>query len=244
MTNVTSANLSTGREAGQIPGLGDIDRRLKGATITITVATGSTKANPMGTITIDYGTGVTTDGVTRKGKIIIAYVGKRFTRQATRTITFDGYYRNAIKVTGTYNVTVVDSTATSTDVLITFSHTVADTLIFANNTTLIRDASITVVWDLVMATPLQSTITHKVGSLASGVDRKGAAYTMSITKDVVYKAECFASGYDLPISGTKVFTVTGGNVYTIDYGTTTCDNTITVTINGKAVTITVSGDGN
>jgi len=251
INNVTNVQLTSGREAGAITGLGDKDRRLKGATITITVGANSTKASPSGVITIDFGAGVTTDGVTRKGKIIIEYHGKRFQPQATRNISFVEFSRNAIKLEGTYNVTVTDSTLTNNggDVVITFSHTTALTLTFPNSTTIVRTASFTVVWDYVINTPSQSTITHKAGSTASGTDRKLNAYSMAITKDVVFRADCFASGYVLPVSGTKTFTVTptgsaNPTVYIVDYGTTTCDNTITVTLNAKTVTITVSADGN
>src|SRR5689334_18410697 len=74
ITNVSNTQLSSGRLAGAVTGLGDLDHRLKGAEITIVIGANSTKDSPKGTITINYGTtGVTTDGVTRKGKIIIAY---------------------------------------------------------------------------------------------------------------------------------------------------------------------------
>jgi len=253
ITNVTNTQLATGRVEGGVTGLGDLDRRLKGAEITITIGANSTKDSPKGTITINYGTGVTTDGVTRKGKILIAYVGKRFQKGATRAITFDGFTRNSVKVEGTYNVTVTDSTVANNgaDVVITFSHTTAVTLTFlGNNTTVTRNASFTVVFDYVVAHPLESTITHKAGSTAAGTDRKGNTYAMAITTDVVYRAECFASGFFLPVSGTKTFTVaaagsqTAGSTYIVDYGSTTCDNTITVQIGAKIVTVTVSGDGN
>jgi len=168
----------------------------------------------------------------------------RLKPQSTRAITFDGFSRNSIKVDGTYNVTVIDSTATNTDVIVTFSHTTAITLTFANNTTLVRNASFNVVWDYVIANPSQSTITHKAGSTAEGTNRKGTGYTMAITKDVVYRAECLLAGYELPVSGTKTFVVDQKTTYILDYGTTACDNTISVTINAKTVTITVSGDGN
>lgn len=253
ITNVTNVQLASGRVAGGITGLGDLDRRLDKATITITVSPNSTKANPVGTITIDYGTGVTTDGVTRKGKIIVAYIGKRFQKYATRTITFDGFTRNSVKVEGTYHVTVTDSTGANNgaDVVVNFSHETNLTLTFlSDNTKVTRTASFTVVFDFVLAHPLQSTITHKEGSIASGTDRKDNQYVMAITHDVVYRADCFASGFFLPVSGTKSYTVTapGSSTatasYIVDYGTTTCDNTITVQIGTKKVTVTVSGDGN
>jgi hypothetical protein len=246
-TQLTGARVSSGTII--ITGLDGKDGRLKGATITI-VGSG-TKAAPSGTITIDYGTaGVTTGGVTRKGKIIIAYVGSRLQPHSTRTISFDGFSRNAVTITGTYNVTVVDTTLTNTDFTATFSHTTNLTLTFPDNTTITRQASFTVVWDLIIATPLQSTITYKAGGGASGTTRKGASYAMSITKDLIHRADCFASGMFLPISGTKTIAVTSSSgatpvVYTLDFGSgSTCTNSVTVTVNGKTKTITVSGDGN
>ncbi len=243
ISNVSDTRLSSGRVSTEVTGLGLKDRRLLNATITI-VGTG-TKDNPSGTITIDYGTGVTTDGVTRKGQIIITYSGKRLQPGSTRTITFNNYYRNDVKVAGTYDVSVTDSTKTSTDITVTFDHVTNLTLTFKDNTTILRSATFTAVWDYKINTPLQSTITHKAGGVATGTNRLGKEYAMSITKDIVYRADCFASGFFLPVSGAKAITVvTTQRVYTIDYGTTTCDNTVTVTVNGKTVTITVNKDGN
>ncbi|MBI1770406.1 MAG: hypothetical protein HYR67_18710 [Bacteroidetes bacterium] len=245
--NVSDTQLASARESGKIDGLGLKDRRLLGATITIS-GTG-TRTNPSGTVTIDFGTGVTTDGITRKGKIIIEYHGRRLQPNSTRSITFNGYYRNSVKVEGTYSVTVSDSTKTNTDVTISFDHTTNLTLTFDGGTTITRTATFTAVWDYVISNPTQSTITHKTGGGATGSTRKGDTYTMAITKDLVYRADCFAAGFALPLTGTKTISVvhsgaTTGNLYTIDYGTTTCDNTVTVTFNGKSKTITVGNDGN
>ena len=43
--------------------------------------------------------------------------------------------------------------------------------------------------------------------------------------------------------GVKVVT-TDSKEYTVDYGDGTCDNQVTVTINGVSKTITVNKDGN
>lgn len=242
ISNVSNTKLSTGRVAGPITGLGDKDPRLTGATITIT-GTGGTKDNPSGIITIDYGTdGITTNGVTRKGQIIIVYSGQKLQKNSTRIITFNNYYRNSVKVEGTYDVTVSDSTKTDTGFEITFDHVTALTLTFPDNTTIVRNATFTSVWD---NTPLQSTVTHKLGGAAEGTNRAGKSYVMAITKDIVYRADCFAAGFSLPISGTKTITIPSTQrVFTIDYGTTTCDNTVTITVNGRTVTVTVNKDGN
>jgi len=54
------------------------------------------------TITVDYGAGCTGfNGSTRKGKILITVSARRNVVGATRTVTFDNYYFNNIKVEGT-----------------------------------------------------------------------------------------------------------------------------------------------
>jgi len=252
MVNVSDSKLAGARVAGgpvTVTGLDGKDGRLKGATITIT-GTG-TKDNPSGVITIDYGTaGVTTNGVTRKGKIIITYSGRRLHPQSTRTISFDGFSRNSVAVAGAYTVTVGDTAATATELKATFSHVTDITLTFPNNETITRQAAFTVAWDYIIATPLQSTITHKANGGATGKTRKGATYAMTITKDMVYRADCFASGMFLPISGSKTIAVISSSgatpvVYTLDFGSgTTCSNTVTVSVDGKSKTVTVSNDGN
>jgi hypothetical protein len=53
------------------------------------------------TITINYGTGCSGfNGSTRSGKIIINVTEKRTVLNATRTVTFDNYYFNGIKLEG------------------------------------------------------------------------------------------------------------------------------------------------
>src|SRR5690242_3977207 len=91
ISNITATKYGSGRVAGAITGLGDRDGRLAGATITITPTSGSTKDNPSGVIIIDFGTGVTTNGVTRKGRILISYSGRKNAGQSTRSLSYDGY---------------------------------------------------------------------------------------------------------------------------------------------------------
>ena len=57
------------------------------------------------TITIDYGTGCTnSNGVTKKGKVIIYMSNPLSTVGAVRQISFDGFYVNATQITGTKNL--------------------------------------------------------------------------------------------------------------------------------------------
>jgi hypothetical protein len=65
---------------------------------TITISTGTFPK----TITINYGTGCSGfNGSTRSGKIIITASDRRTVVNATRTVTFDNYYFNGIKIKGT-----------------------------------------------------------------------------------------------------------------------------------------------
>jgi hypothetical protein len=248
ISNVSYSDLGNARVTSKsIMGLELKDPRLAGATISITGSGGS--SNPSGTITIDFGAGVTTNGVTRKGIITIAYQGKRFQKDATRSITFTNYYRNSVKVDGTYDLTVQDSTSTSSDLTVTFSHITNLTLTFPDNTTITRNAAITSVWDYNINNPDQSTVTLKTGGTAGGTTRLGKEYAMEITKDIVRRADCWKTGFHLPVSGTKTITVLSTTqalprVFTIDFGSTICDNTITVLVGGKTFTITVSASGN
>ncbi|ASS47251.1 MAG: hypothetical protein A3D31_15510 [Candidatus Fluviicola riflensis] len=57
------------------------------------------------TITIDYGTGCTnSNGVTKKGKVIIYMSNPLNTVGAVRQISFDGFYINSTQITGTKNL--------------------------------------------------------------------------------------------------------------------------------------------
>ncbi len=237
--SVTNSTYGTARVDALVDLTGRVaDGRLAGATITLQTNSTSTKDAPSGTITIDFKSGVTTNGVTRKGQIIITYSGKKGVAGSTRTLTYNNYSRNGIMFDNAMMFThtnLVDSTV--------FHHQLTGgKLTFPDNTTISRTADYDVTLDYVNKTLTLSA--HNVAAhSATGTTRKGKDYTMDITKPIVYKSSCAASNIFLAASGTK--TITAGLVsYTIDYGDGTCDNTITITVGGKTITITASTDGN
>ena len=243
-SSITNTQYQIGRVDGGIvlTGLGDKDSRLKGAIVTIT-PTGTNKDNPSGTITIDFGAspGIVTDGITRIGKIIITYSGKKGVTKSTRAISYSGYSRNGVVFDNgmTFTITnVQDSTV--------FHHVLAGGLLtFPDNdkTTITRISDYYVTLSYSAKTLTLSATPGITGHSASGTTRGGKPYTMDITTALVYKAECVATKVFIPVSGAKSITA-GALTYTINYGEGTCDNTITITVGGKSVTITVSGDGN
>jgi hypothetical protein len=256
VNNTNDTQLSGARVAATEVDWTGLDGRLKGATITITPNGNSTFSIPQGTITIDFGSGQTdNNGVVRKGVITITYYGRRYQTGSYRIFSYSGYSRTAGSNTitfddaMTYTVTnVTDSTLNP----IKFHHVLANGkfTFSSDNTFITRNVDHVVAWDksaLTMTIDAKSkdaivTSPHS----AWGTNRKGVAYTMDITTDLVRKASCLSTGVTIPVSGVKAFTV-GNNTqitYTLDYGDGTCDNTVSITLNGKTKTITVSSNGN
>jgi hypothetical protein len=242
MSNVNDTKLGEARVAGVITGLGDVDGRLSGATITVSGTGG--KSNPSGTITIDFGTGTTDPrGVVRKGVITITYAGRRLAQNSTRQINYTNYSRNGVAFDNGMQFLSTNITADSTGTTFEFHHQLTGGLLtFPDETTVHRIADYNVTLDLTAETLTLSAsdATHS----ASGTTRASKDYHMDITAPIVYKASCIADKFYFPASGTKSITVNNTVTYTIDYGTGTCDNTVTITLGGKSKTITVNSDGN
>lgn len=248
MSNVSIAGVSDLQYAGArtegepVTNLKDLDDRLKCATVTLTRTPNSTRDNPVGSIMIDFGTGCTdARGVTRKGKIIINYVGKRFVSGSSITTTFDGYSRNDVKVEGTHTLTNTQANLTSFP---RFTVVIAGgKLTFPDGKTITREQTFTREWQRA-SSPTQDKWVILSGSSASGTNKNGKSYTMNVTKDLVYSRACQISNkVFIAVSGTKVF-VADSKTYTVDYGDGNCDNDITVTLGGISKTITVNADGN
>jgi hypothetical protein len=227
-------------EGDPVTNLKDLDDRLKCATVTIT-RTGNKDA-PAGSILIDFGAGCTDSrGVVRKGKINVAYSGRRFSPGSKITTTFDGYFRNEVKIEGTHTLTNVQTALTSNP---KFTVVIAGGKItFGDGKTITREQNFTREWQRA-SSPNADKWVITAGSKANGTNRNGKAYSMEVIADLVYSRACAISNkVFIAVSGTKKFTV-DGKVYTVDYGTGNCDNEITVTVNGVTKTITVGADGN
>jgi hypothetical protein len=205
---------------------------------TLSLSDGATLTD--GTITIDFGTGCTRGEITRKGKIIITYSGDRRTEGSSHTITFDGFYVNGVKIEGTRTVEVFDATETYIIHEITLT---GGKITWPDGTSASRDAHHFRKWDR-KGTParLDDEIRILADGTATGSNRDGVEYSMQITEDIVFKAECLALKRFLPASGEKVLLIgaNAGREITVNYGTGDCDNLITVTINGQTTVVTVS----
>lgn len=226
---------SSGRRVFKVE---DLAKRMDCAVITI--EKDITSDVPKGTITIDFGVGCTdARGNVRKGIIRVMYNGRRFIANSTVETIFDNYSINDVKIEGTR--TVINITGSSeetpkfTIVLTGGKTTWPDGTFATRSVNRIRE------W-IRTANPLSDL--WIITGTASGTNRKGENYSMEITKPLVFKRECSSNNKRkefIAVEGTKQLTV-GDKLIIIDYGDGTCDNKVTITINGTSKEVEVRGD--
>ncbi len=193
-------------------------------TITITYDSLSDCQNPFGHV--------------RQGTIIITYSDRRYVPGATRTITFQDFYIDDVKVEGTRTLENIQETSEDAPKFrITL---VGGKLTFDDGTTITRDSERIRTWYRA-DNPLDDEVT--VEGSASGTRRDGSAYEIEILEPLVYVRDCRESNQSkIPVSGIKQIT-SGENVITIDFGDGTCDNLVDVTVNGVTETKEISPRG-
>jgi hypothetical protein len=186
---------------------------------TITISAGTFPK----TITIDYGTGCTGfNGSTRSGKIIINVTDRRNVVNATRTVTFDNYFFNGIKIEGTKEIKTLGLN-NNQNMVITDKLT-GGKLTLPDGKTILRTVDhqreFTAGWNTKTIWDDECLIT---GS-ATGININGVAYTNTILTALHWKRVC-----EFIVSGTIKFERTGVDPVVLDYGTGACDAKATVT---------------
>ena len=182
------------------------------------------------TVDLDFGDGCTNKhGRLRRGKINIVYVLRRFQPGATRTVTFDNFYVDSIKVEGTRTWTNKSDSATAP--VRKWEITLANgQLTFPDGSLATRTAS-----------KLRTSQIGKVETTgsASGISRLGYSYAIEIKEPITFTRACASQGFFYPTSGTKVKTITSleddtVSEFSVDYGDGTCDNLMTITKDGES----------
>jgi len=224
----------------QVMGLGDIDDRFKCAVVTIIKDPKSTPDNPIGTITIDFGTGCSDNhGKTRKGMLIVNYSGKRFMTGSVVVVTSKDFYKNDTKVEG--KLTLTNITGSQAD-FPKFQIVVAGgKLTFPDGRIATREQVMTREWQRGANPSLDKWVED---GTSSGTNKNGKTYQMKITSSLVYSRACELNNHVfIPVSGVKHLSVENKEIV-IDYGDGACDNLITVTVNGRSKVETLSDKGN
>lgn len=187
-------------------------------------------------ITIDFGDGCEgRGGRVRSGKIIITYSDRRYIPGASRTVTFENFFIDGAQIEGTRTMANVSASENDNP---RFNITlVGGRVTFEDGSTATREANHTRTW-MRSGSPLTDESTLE-GS-ASGVDRDGNTYSITITSPLVYKRACHAERVFIPVQGVQEI-LKGDNTGSIDYGDGTCDNIVTVTVNGVTETKEIQG---
>jgi hypothetical protein len=191
------------------------------------VITVNTEVSPE-VLTIDFGTACTgEDGKVRSGKIIVTSASFK-TFPSIRTKTFENFYVDGKKVVGEVIKTIskdqennIRTAEINEDVTITFANGEGTAQRTANITRqydrgerLIRLDNQLVIWGTAEFTRIN-----------------GVKITKTISQDnpLIFRNACHHI-----VSGIVSVTTTNNRDWTIDYGSGTCDNIATLTINGKS----------
>ena len=174
-------------------------------------------------------------GNVRKGMITVSWTGGRwFKAGSTQTIALTNYSINGVVITGARTWTNI--TSPNTPLIPTWTIAAAATSTWPDGTTATRVVAKTRAWDI-LAGKVMVSQTAGAAAAASGVNRGGTAYSMSITTALVYDIACaLSSKVYIPVSGSKLFTFNLSSQATIDFGNGDCNNSFTVTFSGKTET--------
>ena len=193
-----------------------------------TVTTEQTSAFPK-TFYVDFGTGCTTNGIIRKGKLKITFSNYITETNSTMTVERVDYSVNGNKVEGTIvykNTTITQPQWTRTVTSGRFTDTKGD--IYLN------EGSYTIKQTEGASTP---TLTDNIYQMIEGTHtvtkQNGGKITLTIVEPLVKNYSCdYVSKGKLKVDSTLLNGV-------IDYGNGSCDNNGTYTQNGIVFPITM-----
>ncbi len=194
------------------------------------------------TITLDFGDGcVGPYGRERSGKVIITYGGEFGDHLANRVITFHNYFVNNKQITGTIELRDLNLDANG-NLTLTRRH-VNLKVLFSDGNHFTSNGSITITWIAGYGDADPSNNVFQITGSQEGISTRGRRVTRTITEPVIVDFSCIASGGIGTVDGKIEVHIQGvarERSRVIDYGDGTCDGTITVTVNGKMITITIS----
>jgi hypothetical protein len=194
------------------------------------------------TITLDFGTEcVGRYGRTRSGKVLITFNGTFDDDMANRTITFDNYFVDNRQIEGT--VLLKNFNRDEQGILSATREVVDYKVTFPGGDSYTMSGSTTRSWISGEGDEIRGNEVVQVTGSYEGINSNGVEFKREITTPVIADFACWTSGGFLRTSGVIQMTITNSvrtRTRTLDYGDGTCDNTATVTVNGKTYTITIT----
>jgi len=197
---------------------------------TRTIETSYSGDTTIRTITfVNFINGNSMNGHVKNGIIVVKILGGRLESTFERTITFQNFTIDDIKIEGEKQIVKTNDYVYS--VVLT-----GGKVTFTDGTTYTREFTHTRTWTEGYDTPTNIwDDVFTVEGTATGVNRKGYAYTHTIVNALVIKNTC-----RWITEGTIDLTV-NDKTATLDYGDGTCDNLGTITVNGKTTEIKLRG---
>lgn len=177
------------------------------------------------TFQIDYGTGcLSFDGLSYRKGIIHITTAKRWNYyNNTATIDLLSYKVNNVTYSGQMKISKPDS--------VTFTMEVINGRCTDGNWTIDYSCSRTIKQIAGFNTKSdESDDVISIEGSSSGVNREGRAFSTSITSPLIKKSNC-----KWITSGTLDLTPTGFKSRTVDYGSGSCDDNATYTVNGQTI---------
>jgi hypothetical protein len=189
---------------------------------TVTITNPATGTWPK-TITVNYGTGCTGfNGSTRSGKIIITVSDRRNVLNATRTVTFDNYYFNGIKLEGTKELKNLGPNANQ-NMVISVKLT-GGKLTLPNGKTIERSFEHQREWTAGWLTTKNIWDDEcLITGTATGKNINSISFTNTIITPLHWKRVC-----EFLVSGVIKFERTGVDPVELDYGSGECDAVATL----------------
>lgn len=233
----TSENANNDLDAiadqAETPGIGGKSLKVDdlGGILSDSVVITKTQSNDTTKYSLNFGTGyVCKDGKTRKGKVYLIRKGEPFITGTVRTITTENYYVNGNKVEGTRTATLLQ------------------TLPSAPTWRIVGDITVTLTNGEVVSGSTDRTRVFSAGYLtlpdfsddeftytgtAAKTKASGEEIDAKITTALVYKVSCHEF-----VSGVLEITPSGKETRVIDFGSGTCDETVTVSVGKYSKTYT------
>ncbi len=186
------------------------------------------------TITIDFGTTNCEDsyGVNRRGVITAVVTGKYRDEGTSITITPQNFYLNDNKIEGTKTVENIGKNgANNTEFTVEIANA---TITYADGDVTTYESSRVREWVIGESTDGLLGILddeYDITGTASGVDRNGRAYDMTITSPLRVAVLCrWVKQGTVEVQPEDLY------MRTVDFGNGDCDATVTVEINGNTYT--------
>lgn len=182
------------------------------------------------TITIDFGDGCEgPDGKVRSGIVYITYTGRLFIPGSVWTITFRDYTVNRKKVEGTKTITNVSGSISEH---VSFNKVLeGGKITWPDGSFATREVDKTFTW--IQADNPKMDEIHVEGE-ASGMNRRGIAYKVTIISKIIWKRSCRLRGVCVPVQGLKLIERRDHPDVLLDFGDGECDALVTITMNGES----------